>query len=538
MRLRLSWIIGIALTSLCVLTLPACDPVGPFSFLNDNDNEAVNDNDNASDVGDNANGSDAGNTNSADPDNANTGGDADPTGAVDGDVDSDGDGFSDEEETTSFPGSDPNNPNDTPDNPIDTDGDGCSDFDETNFVGFCDGNPNTGGDDPLDSTAAFTFNMTVARHTDLVVSEAEVDAKLVAAATVLRLVETECPDVATDTAFVRTGSLGTFDAGGASVTTEAQLDDVFAVDQDVKVVEFMVGVCGVPADDMTVVLGCASAGGTLVIVATAPADVWAHEWGHVQGLTHRDECPRNVMHSFELETNAVNEFERTAFLNETPTGFAKVVAPAEMDWQPLARTEGESMQAWLTRLATGRYLAGIPAPALAEVGLMSASLLEEMLWLPEFAGSQGNIARMIGYSGEGRACSSMIACPTRMAGELSFDQLAAVAESILAVGRLSKHDDSGVALQWLIEGTSAEAWSARGVNWSYASLQGRSAAELSARLSVMALGLTDSPAALAHLRTLAENSIVAAEVKEAIARLDGTWQAKMAQPSLRLLRQP
>lgn len=65
---------------------------------------------------------------------------ADPD--VAGGLDSDGDGFPDDVETLGIPGTDPNDPTDTPDSPRDTDGDGCSDFDETEF-GFCNGDPLT-----------------------------------------------------------------------------------------------------------------------------------------------------------------------------------------------------------------------------------------------------------------------------------------------------------------------------------------------------------------------------------------------------------
>ncbi|UCC32371.1 MAG: hypothetical protein JSU86_08830 [Phycisphaerales bacterium] len=41
------------------------------------------------------------------------------------------------------PGTDPFYPTDNPANVRDTDGDGCSDFDELNFDGFCDNDPNT-----------------------------------------------------------------------------------------------------------------------------------------------------------------------------------------------------------------------------------------------------------------------------------------------------------------------------------------------------------------------------------------------------------
>lgn len=58
-------------------------------------------------------------------------------------LDSDGDGFSDDVEINSTPGTDPLDATDNPMNVRDTDGDGCSDYDELNFVGFCDNNPST-----------------------------------------------------------------------------------------------------------------------------------------------------------------------------------------------------------------------------------------------------------------------------------------------------------------------------------------------------------------------------------------------------------
>ena len=69
---------------------------------------------------------------------------------------------------------------------------------------------------------------------------------------------------------------------------------------------------------MSEILGCAYRGGSVVIVSHAPADVWAHEWGHVQGLNHRDDCETNIMHSYELQTDAVNTTEKNAFLSDTP----------------------------------------------------------------------------------------------------------------------------------------------------------------------------------------------------------------------------
>lgn len=63
-------------------------------------------------------------------------------GCITVDVDSDRDGFTDEEEINNDPPTDPNDSLDTPFNVVDSDGDGCSDYGEVKF-GHCDGDPST-----------------------------------------------------------------------------------------------------------------------------------------------------------------------------------------------------------------------------------------------------------------------------------------------------------------------------------------------------------------------------------------------------------
>jgi len=64
-------------------------------------------------------------------------------GCSSGQIDSDGDGFSDRHEVNVVPGTDPFDPTDNPDNVRDSDDDGCSDYDETHFEGYCDNDPRT-----------------------------------------------------------------------------------------------------------------------------------------------------------------------------------------------------------------------------------------------------------------------------------------------------------------------------------------------------------------------------------------------------------
>jgi hypothetical protein len=84
-------------------------------------------------------------------------------GSQPGPVDSDGDGFSNDDEVNSTPGTDPNDPTDNPNNVRDTDGDGCSDYDEINFPNFCDSDPYT----PLTACNTAFYNADFAFGFDL-----------------------------------------------------------------------------------------------------------------------------------------------------------------------------------------------------------------------------------------------------------------------------------------------------------------------------------------------------------------------------------
>ncbi len=460
-------------------------------------------------------------------------------------LDSDGDGFPDTQERNSIPGSDPFDPNDTPLDPIDSDGDGCSDYDELNFDGFCDNDPNSSEPPGVDPDAAYTFALRVARHVDQPFSNRDVDAVFQEAGTVLQTVQTECPDVATNVTFQRDGLVETYDVAPAVITTEGQLDAVFDLPYDFKITHAMVGVCGVfDPDDMAVILGCAATGNSVVIVADADPDVWAHEWGHVQGLPHRDTCPRNVMHSFEIATNAVNAFERNAFLSPTPS-FAAIreVSPPEfLDKRLMGRGSGETVPQWLDRVIRKRYVGGLPAHVVEGAGAEAAARLRFMLSDPDFVGPRRNVVRALGFCGDSGACGDLVRVIEGARGRLGFDEFGAVAEAFLALGRLVPRDGSNEALAYLIAGTDPEVWRSATPPWRYKSLEGEDLAGVLARLSVLGLGASKDSRALDHLRMLAEmqnvpggDRVIKPQVDHVLNLLE---RPKAAASSPFVLRQP
>ncbi|HEX2059262.1 MAG TPA: zinc-dependent metalloprotease family protein, partial [Thermoanaerobaculia bacterium] len=147
-----------------------------------------------------------------------------------------------------------------------------------------------------------TKAITVARHADVTFSDADARRKLGPATTLLRTRDRNT-DVACGVILQLSGSVGTFGTAGDGddvITTQAELTRVMAVNAHrIKVVTSIQGsrannVCGSAGS----VLGCATTPGTTIVMALRAApDVWAHEFGHNQGLRHRDTSNKNIMHS-------------------------------------------------------------------------------------------------------------------------------------------------------------------------------------------------------------------------------------------------
>ncbi|HRX84325.1 MAG TPA: hypothetical protein P5572_04830 [Phycisphaerae bacterium] len=398
------------------------------------------------------------------------------------------------------------------------------------------------------SVQPYNHDLTFMRHVDQPISEGTVDNILAEAGGLLASVDTDCPDVYCPATFTRTGGIGVFSEGSTVLTSEQQLDTVFNVNGDFKIVTFMVGVCGAPSgSDPAVVLGCAATAASVVIVYDAPTDVWAHEWGHVQGLPHRNDCDRNLMHAYELQTNAVNTTERDAFLSRTP-GSAFINLRLS-DESPCDECVDNLQEAPLTervqRLIAPRYLQGIPADTLADVPADERTDALLAAWAQGIPAVQrANLTRLLGYTQDPRAVAAVAGWLAARSGEISTDELAAQSECLLALGRLAAVDTDGTAVAALIAGTASDTWTQRDLALPDADGSVHSAGAALARISVLALGISGVPEARAHLVALQAaartqrpaDAWFGPQVDEALARFDG--DLARLRPAGRLPRQP
>lgn len=154
-------------------------------------------------------------------------------------------------------------------------------------------------------------NLQVRRFTTAVLNDARADAILGDMGAVL-IVDDGPGDVACGAAFVRDGLVTSFATGDGSIDSLAELNAVLGLPGYVKVVNainwcggFGVGIIGcapVPGNSLTVVRFTANLEGIL----------WAHEYGHTRGLSHRNNV-NAVMNPFIVDTaRRVNDAECNA----------------------------------------------------------------------------------------------------------------------------------------------------------------------------------------------------------------------------------
>jgi len=157
------------------------------------------------------------------------------------------------------------------------------------------------------------FDITVAKHTDTATDGAAA-ANYTAGTTLLQTDNMICADVPCCVVLNKSGATGSVGVAGDGldvITSTAELNSVFAFNtHHVKVVTSASNCCGVAG----AILGCASTTTrNIVMVEGAPADVWAHEFGHTKGLAHNNTCAQLIMHATNLNTNAVTNAECTSF---------------------------------------------------------------------------------------------------------------------------------------------------------------------------------------------------------------------------------
>ena len=125
------------------------------------------------------------------------------------------------------------------------------------------------------------ISLEIARYTNVSLSESNVDSTILPFANQLLQTNDGLGDVACPMSFRRSGSISTFSVGDGVIDDQAELNQVLQLPGLVKVVE-RIKWCGTSGTNL---VGCAGPKGIAVTrVAALEGMLWAHEYGHNQGL--------------------------------------------------------------------------------------------------------------------------------------------------------------------------------------------------------------------------------------------------------------
>ena len=130
------------------------------------------------------------------------------------------------------------------------------------------------------------FALPVSRHNSTTIDNHDAD-RILDDATAILLQSDGADDLACDTRLHRNGNVGVFHEGTGTINSQADYNAVLGLDGYVKVVN-QINWCGTLAPH---IIGCAPVPGNSLLVVRFTGSqegvLWAHEYGHTQGLWHR-----------------------------------------------------------------------------------------------------------------------------------------------------------------------------------------------------------------------------------------------------------
>lgn len=356
---------------------------------------------------------------------------------------------------------------------------------------------------------------------------------------------------------VRNGNVGVFATGDGSLDTQAELSAVFNLPGNVKVVE---DVNWRANRFNSSFIGCGQTPGTSFITerftASQEGILWIHEFGHNQGLPHRDNTSDNVMFpSIGSNRLRINQAECNAFRgtsgagageavvevtdssNTMPSGAAAMssrdaampsgglvepakgaqmpdgvpVKPRETGTMPaggeMARSPGAATgpRIPVEEFVSQIYIEGLPLDKAAAYGDEDVDKLLTMLNDPAQSRYHENIALTLGMIGSARAAEPLIAYIEKTVSERG-SRLAYKGRvgAIVGLGYLVNRSGSEKALSYLLKSTSPQDWQQRNLR-SLAKKPEATDEETTQDLSkyaIISLGLSGHPETAARLRSM------------------------------------
>ncbi|SFJ38681.1 HEAT repeat domain-containing protein [Jannaschia pohangensis] len=368
---------------------------------------------------------------------------------------------------------------------------------------------------PIRPTAEIA--LTVSRHEDTTLTNADVDRIFADASAVLQA-DDGGGDVACPVRLRRNGDVGVFTTGDGSLDTSAELQAVFALAGNIKVVDD-VNFCAGGFNSSFI--GCGQTPGSSFITerftASLEGILWGHEFGHNTGLPHNSSSNFVMFGSIGSSRIRVTNAECNSLLaraGSPATGAltGALALPQADDVIRLERvgdfTPGAVPIQPIKDFVTQIYFEGLPLDVAASYGPDVVPELVEMLADPSLVTYHENIALTLGLIGSPLAAEPLQAYVSRGGvddGDLRRAEKGIVG-AVIGLGYLAGQTSDPELVQFLID--LAEPTELRSETAArLATKAGGSVAEANddvARYAIISLGFTGQPEASAFLeRTLA-----------------------------------
>ncbi len=353
-----------------------------------------------------------------------------------------------------------------------------------------------------------SHDLEVRRFTTTPLTNARSDQIMVDASDVIQT-DSGANDIACNVELRRSGAVVTFATGDGSIDSAADFSAVNGLPGNVKVVNqinwcgsigaSIIGCAPVPGDSLVVVRFTESLEGILLL----------HEFGHNQGLGHRNGTD-NVMHpSIGASRVGVNATECTAF-RTSPAVSATVGGPpvvmASGAGQGAAGFSAEEVHAIIKQ----HYVHGFPVEVGVRLGSDELPVLEEILADPTQMEWWPNAVAAIGLSGADNAFEILRAFLEEPAeGTLPRAHYRAKATVPLAMGYYVNQTGDDEALDYMIQAVDPAFWQDReGVGRAeFQASMTQSEEDLSKNFMLgLALAVTEDGRALEALKALQSGS--------------------------------
>jgi hypothetical protein len=320
----------------------------------------------------------------------------------------------------------------------------------------------------------------------------------------------------------------TFTEGDGSIDSEAEFNALVALPGWVMVVN-QINWCGALIPN---VIGCAPVpGNSLAVVRFNPGlegHLWAHEFGHNKGLSHRNDDPTAVMNGVIGDTHRrITAAECTAYKVPSAALLAAAGPPQPALVSPPAEARPASPSAAAAATAPGTqapaldvrdfvrqvFIHGVPYEEASKYDASAVPALLEMLRDPAEQAHWANIVVVLGMIGDPRAVDPLIALIEAHAppSGLSREHYAAKTSALMSLGYLVNKSGDRKALDYLKSGIAPTTWAAKDISGT-APFQG-SLSERNrdfSKFAILGLALTGHPEAAEALRQLQAPSTSAA----------------------------